>query len=106
MKKFMMTSMAFACATFAAQMLGAGTTCITKVGSTDVTSDDVVAGLLEEVSTASSKSSESSAGALEGGVSFDAASSLVPLEGGIVVWDYSNTLDYDFTPGGTLLIIR
>ena len=98
--------MTIGAATFAAQMLGAGTTCITKVGSTAVTSDAAVAGLLEGVSTASSKSSTSGANALVGGEVFDAASALVPLEGGIAVWDYSNVTDYDFTPGGTLLIIR
>ena len=93
-------------AAMAAQMLCAGTTCITKVGSTAVSSDAEVSGILEGVSTASSASAESGAGALEGGVALGTASALIPLEGGIAVWDYSNITDYDFTPGGTLLIIR
>ncbi len=107
MKKLMMALMTVACATFAAQMLGAATTsCITKIGSTTIASDDEVAGLLEGVSTASSASAKSGANALVGGEVFDAASPLVPLEGGIVVWDYSNVTDCDFTPGGGYMVIQ
>ena len=107
MKKLMMATMTAACAMFAAQMLGAATTsCITKIGSTTIASDDEVAGLLEEVSTASSASAESVANALEGGVRDVVASAGAALEGGIAVWDYSNVTDYDFTPGGLILIVR
>ena len=107
MKKPMMASMTVACAMLAAQMLGAATTsCITKIGSTTIASDDEVAGLLEGVATASSASAESGASALEGGVRDVVASADAALEGGIAVWDYSNVTDYDFTPGGMLLIIR
>ena len=98
--------MTIGAATFAAQMLGAGTTCITKVGSTEVTSDAAVAGLLEGVASEGATLSTSGANALVGGEVFDAASPLVPLEGGIVVWDYSNVTDCDFTPGGMIFIVR
>ncbi len=105
MKRMLMLT-TLGAATLAAQMLGAGTSCITKVGSTEVESVAAAAALLEEVSTASSATAASVAGALEGGIAAAAASLDSALEGGIAVWDVSNVTDCDFTPGGMLFVIR
>ena len=102
--KLKLLLMTLATATFAAQLLVAGT-CIKKVGSTEVTSEVVATEFLKKASLADSASSASGASALAGGAAFSSSSLSAALEGGIAVWDYSNVADYDFTPGGGVFVI-
>ncbi len=93
-------------AAMASPLIAAGESCITKVGETEVSTPEEVAGRLEIVATANAASAASASATLEGGVSVAGPSANAPLEGGIAVWDESGITDCDFTPAGAVYIIR
>ena len=95
-------------AAMAAQILGAGESCITKIGETDVSSSspEEVASRLEAVAAANAVSKASARATLEGGVAAATPSATAPLEGGIAVSDESDVTDCDFSIGGGAFIIK